>query len=87
LIDFIHRVAHRLAQQVVTEMKLLVGLLGTVALFAGASSAWGDARCQRCTHEMQMQYRKCLKSGKDEAVCKKAELETAQLCVAVCNPK
>jgi hypothetical protein len=73
--------------QGVTEMKLFAGLLGTVAFFAGASGALGDAKCQKCTHEMQVQYRKCLKSGKDQAACAKEQLEAAQVCVAICNPK
>ncbi len=68
-------------------MKLLAGLLGTAALFAGAGAALGDAKCQKCTHEMQVQYRNCLRSGKDQAVCAKEQLEAAQVCVAICNPK
>jgi hypothetical protein len=68
-------------------MKLLVGLLGTVYFLAGASTALGDVPCQKCTHDMQVQYRKCLKGGKDQATCTKEEQEAARVCVAICNPK
>ena len=68
-------------------MKALIGFLGAVAFVAGASSALGDVPCQKCTHDMQVEYRKCLKTKKDEAICAKEELETAQVCVAICNPK
>jgi hypothetical protein len=66
-------------------MKLLVGLLGTVSFFAVTSSAFGDAACQKCTHDMQVQYRACMKSGKDQAVCGKEQLTAAQACIAICN--
>jgi hypothetical protein len=68
-------------------MKLLVGLLGAVSFFAGASSALGDAACQKCTHDMQVQYRTCMKSGKDQAICGKEQLTAAQACIAICNTK
>lgn len=68
-------------------MKVLIGLLGAVALLAGASRAFGDVPCQKCTHDMQVQYRKCLQSGKTQEICTKQEQETAQICVAICNPK
>jgi hypothetical protein len=68
-------------------MKMLAGLAGTLWLLGAMSSAWGDAPCQKCTHDMQVQYRNCLKSGKDQAVCTKQEQEAAQTCVAICNPK
>ena len=73
--------------QGVDDMKLVVGLLGAACFFAGAGSALADVPCQKCTQEMQTQYRKCLRSGKDETICAKEEQEAAQLCVAICNPK
>jgi hypothetical protein len=66
-------------------MKVLIGFLGAVSLLAGASSAFGDAACEKCTHEMQVQYRNCLRSGKDQATCSKEQLAAAQACIAICN--
>ena len=68
-------------------MKVLIGFLGAVSLLAGASSAFGDAACEKCTHEMQVQYRNCLRSGKDQATCSKEQLAAAQACIAICNTK
>jgi hypothetical protein len=68
-------------------MKVLMGLVGVACLLAAASSALGDVPCQKCTHDMQVQYRKCIKSGKSQETCTKEEQETAQVCVAICNPK
>jgi hypothetical protein len=68
-------------------MKVLTGLLGAVCFLAGAHSALGDAACEKCTHEMQVQYRACLRSGKDQATCGKEQQSAAQACVAICNPK
>jgi hypothetical protein len=67
-------------------MKVLMGLIG-VGLLAGASAALGDVPCQKCTHDMQVQYRKCLQSGKSQEICSKQEQEAAQVCVVICNPK
>jgi hypothetical protein len=67
-------------------MKVFLGLLGAVALLAGMQSAWGDVPRQKCTHDMQVQYRKCIESKKPEETCKKEELEAAKTCVAICNP-
>jgi hypothetical protein len=67
-------------------MKVLLRLIA-VACLLDASSALGDAPCQKCTHDMQVQYRQCLQSGKTQEICTKQELDTAQICVAVCNPK
>jgi hypothetical protein len=68
-------------------MKVLMGLVGIVCLLAAANSALGDVPCQKCTHDMQVQYRKCIQSGKAQETCTKEEQETAQICVAICNPK
>lgn len=67
-------------------MKVLIGILGAASFLAGASSALGDAVCQKCTHEMQVKYRECLQSGKAQAICTKEEQDAAQKCVAICNP-
>jgi hypothetical protein len=66
-------------------MQLLMGLLATVSFLAGAGRVLGDVPCQKCTHDMQVQYRKCLQT-KDQATCGKEEQEAAQKCVAICNP-
>jgi hypothetical protein len=66
-------------------MKILTGLLGAVFFLAGAGTALGDAACEKCTQNMQVQYRSCLHSGKDPATCGKEEQAAAQACVAICN--
>ena len=68
-------------------MKVLMGFLGALSYLAGASSALGDAACEKCTHEMQVQYRNCLRSGKDQATCSKEQLAAAQACITICNTK
>lgn len=67
-------------------MKVLIGLGGALFLVA-ATGAWGNAACEKCTHEMQVQYRSCLRSGKDQATCGKEEQAAAQACLVICNPK
>ena len=68
-------------------MNMPIGFFGAAFLLAGAGNAWGDVPCQKCTHDMQVQYRKCLQSKKSQDVCSKEQLEAAQICVAICNPK
>ena len=68
-------------------MKVLIGWLGAVCLLAGAGSALGDAACQKCTHDFQVQYRTCLREGKDKATCSKEQDAAVQACLAICNPK
>jgi hypothetical protein len=68
-------------------MKALIGLIGAVSFLAGASDAFGDAKCEKCTHDMQVQYRTCLRDGKDQAICGKEEQAAAQACLVICNPK
>ena len=68
-------------------MKVLIGWLGAVCFFAGASSALGDAACQKCTHDFQVQYRTCLREGRDKATCSKEQEAAVQACLAICNPK
>jgi hypothetical protein len=68
-------------------MKVLTGLLGAACFLAGTGNALGDAACEKCTHEMQVQYRACLRGGKDQATCGKEQQAAAQACVAICNPK
>ncbi|HEY2463963.1 MAG TPA: hypothetical protein VGI32_07875 [Steroidobacteraceae bacterium] len=67
-------------------MKVLMGLIGVVSLLGGTQSAWGDVPCEKCTHDMQVQYRRCIESKKPEETCRKEEMEAAKNCVAICNP-
>jgi hypothetical protein len=71
----------------VNQMKVLIGLFGIAFFLTAANSALGDVRCQKCTHDMEVQYRKCLESKKSQETCAKEELEAAKICVAVCNPR
>ena len=66
-------------------MNVLAGLVLAVIFFAAPGAAQANEACQKCTHDMQVQYRKCLQSGKDQAICAKEEQETAQKCITVCN--
>lgn len=63
---------------------LLTGFFAALSLVGGAA-ALADAPCQKCTHEMQLQYRDCLQKGHAQEVCAKEEQEAAQKCVAICN--
>lgn len=66
-------------------MNAFLGFLGAVALVARAGGAFGDVPCQKCTHDMQVQYRECLKNGRSQAVCAKEQQDAARKCVTVCN--
>ena len=67
-------------------MKMLfAGLFAALILIGAVGGALADAVCQKCTHDMQLQYRECLQKGHAQEVCAKQELEAAQKCVAVCN--
>jgi hypothetical protein len=66
-------------------MKLFIGFFGAVAILGGAGSASGDVPCQKCTHNMEVQYRECLQSGRAHEICAKQEQEAAQKCLAICK--
>jgi hypothetical protein len=68
-------------------MKALIGLIGAMSFLAGVSTAFGSPACEKCTHEMQVQYRTCLRNGRDQATCGREQQEAALACVAICNPK
>jgi hypothetical protein len=68
-------------------MKVLMGLLGAASLLAGANGAFGDVPCQKCTHNLQVQYRKCIDSKRPQESCAQEELDAAKICVAICNPQ
>jgi hypothetical protein len=68
-------------------MKVLMGLLGAASLLAGANGAFGDVPCQKCTHNLQVQYRKCIDSKRPQEICAQEEIEAAKICVAICNPQ
>jgi hypothetical protein len=66
-------------------MKVLTVWLGALSFFAGSSSALGDAVCKKCTYDMEMQYKNCVRSGRDRAACSKEQQAAALACVAICN--
>jgi hypothetical protein len=68
-------------------MKIFVVLIGALSFLAGANGARADAACEKCTHNMQVQYRTCLRDGKDQATCNKEQQVAAQACVVICNTK
>jgi hypothetical protein len=66
-------------------MKILLKLLCGVLFLAGATTAFAGAACQKCTHDLQVQYRACRQSGKDQETCGKEQQAAAQACVAICQ--
>jgi hypothetical protein len=68
-------------------MKMLMGFFGAMTFLGAAAGALGDVPCKKCTHDMEVQYRECLQSGRAQAICAKEEQEAAQKCVAICNAK
>jgi hypothetical protein len=68
-------------------MKMFMGFFGAVAFLGAAGGAFGDAPCRKCTHDMEVQYRACLQSGRAQASCAKEEQDAAQKCVTICNAK
>ena len=66
-------------------MKVLLSILGGALFLAGATTALGGSDCQKCTHDFQVQYRACLKSGKDQETCSKQQQAAAQVCVVICQ--
>jgi len=68
-------------------MKIYLGILTAAALALGAVAAWADSECQKCTHDMQVKYRECLKKGRDHDTCTKEEQAAAQTCVVICQAR
>ena len=68
-------------------MRTFLGIFATAALLSGASAAFADSECQKCTHDMQVKFRECLKKTKDQDTCTKEEQATAQTCVAICQAR
>jgi hypothetical protein len=66
-------------------MKILFSVLGGALFLSGATTALGGVDCQKCTHEMQVQYRACLKSGKGQETCNEQQQAAARVCVAICQ--
>jgi hypothetical protein len=65
-------------------MKVILSLLCAITFLAGPAALAGQA-CQKCTHDLQVQYRKCKESGKDQETCSKEQLAAAQTCVVICQ--
>ncbi|HEX4277000.1 MAG TPA: hypothetical protein VHZ74_16705 [Bryobacteraceae bacterium] len=68
-------------------MKMLLGFLGTASLLAGATTAFADSECQKCTHDLQVKYRECRQTGRDQDTCSKEGHAAAQACVATCQAR
>jgi hypothetical protein len=68
-------------------MRIFLGIFAAVALALGAGAALADSECQKCTHDMQVKYRECIKKGRDQDICTKEEQATAQTCVAICQAR
>jgi hypothetical protein len=66
-------------------MKVSLGVLGVVMLLVAATPAFAGAACQKCTHDIQVQYRECRKKGKDQETCSKEGQVIAQACVVTCQ--
>jgi hypothetical protein len=67
-------------------MKMLIGLIGAACMLSG-TTALADSPCEKCTHDIQVQYRACRQSGKDQATCSQEGQARAQACVVTCQKK
>jgi len=67
-------------------MQVLIGLVSAACLLTGAM-AFADSPCEKCTHDIQVQYRACRQSGKDQATCSQEGQARAQACVVTCQRK
>jgi hypothetical protein len=66
-------------------MRIFSGIFSVAALLMGAGAALADSDCQKCTHDMQVKFRECVKKGRDQDTCTKEEQAAAQTCVAICQ--
>ncbi|HEY2779473.1 MAG TPA: hypothetical protein VGI90_01760 [Steroidobacteraceae bacterium] len=65
-------------------MKVLLSSLCGILFLAGATTSLAGVACQKCTHDLQVQYRKCRQS-KDQETCSKEQQAAAQACVEICQ--
>jgi hypothetical protein len=68
-------------------MKGMFGLLAALVMVMGATSAFADAACEKCTHDLEAKYRACRQSGKDQDTCSKEGQAPANACVVTCQGK
>ncbi len=66
-------------------MKVLFCFLAGALFLTGATTALGGSDCQKCTHDLQVQYRDCLKSGKGQETCNEQQQAAARVCVKICQ--
>jgi hypothetical protein len=66
-------------------MKVLLSFLGGALFLTGATTALGGGDCQKCTHDLQVQYRACLQSGKGQETCNEQQQTAARACVKICQ--
>jgi hypothetical protein len=66
-------------------MKILLSILGCVLFLAGATTVLGGSACQKCTHDLQVQYRECLKGGKGQESCNEQQQTAARACIKICE--
>jgi hypothetical protein len=66
-------------------MKILLGFLGGALFLGGATTALAGSDCQKCTHDLQVQYRECLKSGKGQESCNEQQQAAARACIVICQ--
>ena len=66
-------------------MKALLSLLAGTLFLAGATTALAGGDCQKCTHDLQVQYRECLKSGKGQETCNEQQQAAARACIKICQ--
>jgi hypothetical protein len=66
-------------------MKVPSSFLGGALFLVGATTALGGGDCQKCTHDLQVQYRECLKSGKAQEMCNEQQQAAARACVKICQ--
>ncbi|HTD73001.1 MAG TPA: hypothetical protein VK652_05705 [Steroidobacteraceae bacterium] len=66
-------------------MKVLLSLLAGTLFLAAATTALAGGDCQKCTHDLQVQYRECLKSGKAQEMCNEQQQASARACIKICQ--
>jgi hypothetical protein len=66
-------------------MKILPSFLGVALFLVGAAAALGDGACQQCTRDLQVKYRACRQSGKDQATCRQEQRAAVHACVTTCQ--
>jgi hypothetical protein len=66
-------------------MRDFLRIFAAVMLLAGATPAFSGSECQKCTHDIQVQYRECRQKGRDQETCSKEQQASVQACVVTCQ--